>query len=130
MNLKQIKSKFFSSRLITIIVFIIIVYASFGLAKITYQNYKVNQKIADLEKNIEKIDEDNFELQSKITYYKTNAYKERQAREELNMQKPGEIVVVIPTGTQPEKEKIKQKENKKTERSNYQAWWDYFFSNQ
>jgi cell division protein FtsL len=130
MNLKQIKSKFFSSKLITIVIFLIIVYASFGLAKITYQNYKVNQKIVDLEKNIEKIDEDNFELQNKIAYYKTNAYKERQAREELNMQKPGEIVAVIPVGAQPEKENREQKQDKKEEPSNYQAWWNYFFSNQ
>lgn len=131
MNRKKIKFSFFSSKIITIIVIIIIIYASFGLVRITWQNYQVNQKISDLDNEIKKLDEENFELQSKIAYYKTNAFKERQAREKLNLQRPGEIVIVVSGSQEPVEdntEKIeKNKKNETNYKKNYEKWWDYFF---
>ena len=133
MNRRRIKVNFLSSRWVTIIAFIIIVYAAFGLVKITWQNYQVNQKISSLQDEIKKSDEENFELKNKIDYYKTDAYKERQAREELNLQKPGEIVIVIPNNSQNEvntKKKEETKTNEKSDyRSNIQKWREYFFGN-
>lgn len=130
MNLKRFKFDFLSSRVITVIVFIIIIYAAFGLAKVTWQNYKVNQQIISLKDSIKKSDEENFNLKSKIEYYKTDSFRERQAREKLNLQKPGEIVIVIPNSPQAEEVK-KAEENKVYEkptlRSNFQKWQDYFF---
>jgi len=129
MNRRRIKINFFSSRLVAIIGLFIIIYASIGLAKITWQNYKINQKISSLEKELKEMEEENFELKNKILYYRTNAYKERLAREKLNLQKPGEIVVVIPDNlpTTEKKEKTSSKEPKKETKKNYQKWWDYFF---
>jgi cell division protein FtsL len=128
MNCRRIKINFLSSRTITIISFVIIIYASIGLVKITWQNYKVNQKIASIEKAIKKLEEENFELKNKITYYKTDAYRQRQAREKLNLQKPEEIVIVIPTDSQAEEKKEEKREGKEPKKPNYQAWWDYFFA--
>jgi cell division protein FtsB len=129
MNRKRIKLNFFSSRVITIIGILIIIYAAYGLAKITWQNYQVNQRISSLEENLKKIDEDNFELSNKIAYYKTNAYKERQAREKLNLQKPGEVVIVIPNTPQPEDKKGQSQKETKPQKSKPENWRDYFFSN-
>lgn len=130
MNLKRFKFNFLSSRVITVIFFVVIIYAAFGLAKVTWQNYKVNQQIISLKDSIKKADEENFNLKSKIEYYKTDSFRERQAREKLNLQKPGEIVIVIPTSPQVEEIK-KAEENKVAEkptlRSNFQKWQDYFF---
>ncbi len=130
MNLKRFKFDFLSSRAITVVVFIVIIYAAFGLTKVTWQNYKVNQQIISLKDSIKKADEENFNLKSKIDYYKTDSYRERQAREKLNLQKPGEIVIVIPNSPQAE-EINKEEQNKVVEkptiRSNFQKWQDYFF---
>jgi len=127
----KLRFNFLSSRLITVISFIIIIYGAFGLARLIWKNYQVNQKIESLKKEITQLEEENFELRNEINYYKTNSYKERLAREKLNLQKPGEIVIVI---TQPEEDKfssVQKKEIKNKEKKlsgpNWQKWWNYFF---
>lgn len=127
----KLRFNFLSSKLITVISFIIIIYAAFGLARLIWKNYQVNQKIESLKKEITQLEEENFELRNEINYYKTNSYKERLAREKLNLQKPGEIVIVI---TQPEEDKFSSVQNKgiknkekKLSVPNWRKWWNYFF---
>ena len=122
-----------SSRLLTFAALVVVIYAAFGLTRITWANYKVNQHIKDLQKNISKIEDDNLELKNEIAYYQTESYKEKEAREKLGLQKEGENVIVI-SGTNDDKidvQKYQEQEPKKqlSPKSNYQAWWDYFFAN-
>lgn len=122
------KFKFFPSRVLGVLSFFAIIYASLALARITWQNYKIDQKIIALNEELEKLSEENFELKNKIAYYKTNSYRERLAREKLNLQKPGEIVIVITPSSPPSSEKKPVSKNTEGDkRSNYQKWRDYFF---
>lgn len=52
---------------------------------------RLQQEVQDMEKNI-------VELENLNTYFNTDAYQERLAREKLNYQLPGEKVVLIPQG--------------------------------
>ena len=120
-----------SSRLLTLSALIIVVYSGFVLSKVTWENYKINQHIKSLQKNIIEAEDENLELKNEILYYQTKSYKEKEARDKLSLQKEGEIAIVI-TNSSSDKiiiEKNDQKEQQKQipGKSNYEKWWDYFF---
>ncbi|MEI7819264.1 MAG: septum formation initiator family protein [bacterium] len=58
-----------------------------------------------LRDNADRLEEDNLKIQSdidilnaQVAYYKTDEFKERQAREKLGLQAPGEQVVIVGRG--------------------------------
>ena len=75
------------------------------------------------------------DLGYKITYYKTDSYRERLAREKLNVAAPGESVIIIKddkrnTNKYDEsvnKVALKTDEEALSEKPNYQQWWIFLF---
>ena len=79
----------------SLILFIIVGYLSYIVGQSVYANYQSNkvieaeqQKIVDLKNNIN-------QLENEIAYYKTNSYRERQARALLGYKAPGENVISL-----------------------------------
>ena len=69
--------------------------------------------------------EKNTELKKKMTYAQSEYYKEKIVREKLNMQRPGEMMVVLPEtivvpgdGEMTAEEKVQKNQN------NWQKWWN------
>ncbi|TSC94203.1 MAG: Uncharacterized protein Athens071425_225 [Parcubacteria group bacterium Athens0714_25] len=100
------------------------------------RNKRINGEIEKLSQEAEKLRENNSELSEKIEYFKTQAYKERIAKERLNLQKTDEQVVAVkPSISKNESVEVLQlnkgDENKlgKIESPNYQKWIRYFFGN-
>lgn len=103
------------------------------------RNQRINEEIEKLSKQAEQLKENNAQLSEKIEYFKTEAYKERIAKERLNMQKQDEQIVsvkqsisaisddVADNSSNGESSKIGV-ENK-NEDSNYRKWFNYFFGN-
>lgn len=98
-------------------------YMFFIVGKISYQNYTINQRINSLKSEVVSLEKDNKELRDNIEYYKTDAYKEKVARQRLGLKMPGESVVVIVPEEEGEEEKNEVKRD-----SNPQKWWNFFFS--
>ena len=80
---------------IRLIALITICYLLFVVGKTLYQSYQVRKELDDMQAQIQELKDSNQQLQADITYYQSDSYKERIARERLGLQKPGEKVIVI-----------------------------------
>lgn len=125
--------KFFkSSAAIFWIGLIVIIYMFAILANETGKNYQLRSRADELEGQISKLESDINELGFRITYYKTDAYKEKLARQELGVQAPGESVVVVKDDQADKKVQattvnLKTDEQIESEKPNPQQWWDFLF---
>lgn len=119
--LKGTSSKFF---------FIALISSAIFFAKQEYSQYK-SQKAIESEKNkitaqIKELNEKNDQLKQSLTYLNSNSFKERLAREQLNLKKPDEqIFSFSETAAQAD-----SNPEEKTEISNPKKWFQYFFSSQ
>jgi len=114
---------FIRSRLATWVLGTILVFAMFGTAKIWTEQNRVNKEIARLEQQADKINQDNEQLSYLIEYFNTQEYKDKQAREKLNLKKEGEYVVGLPDQAELETQPIQP-----APLSNPQLWFNYFFN--
>lgn len=101
-----------------------------------YEEYskkmKIQEEINQLQQEAQKISKENSDFQEKIDYLQSVDYKKIEAKDKLNLQSPGENVVIIkPSQT---KDILAQPEEKKSRavtatdnRNNLRKWWDYFF---
>ena len=87
------------------------------------QKKEVDNEIKSLEQKAEQIRKDNQELSQLINYLNTDEYKEKAAREKLNLKKEGEQVVALPKDSEFE---LSQQSNSEPV-TNRQKWFDYFF---
>jgi cell division protein FtsB len=101
----------------------IVVYMMYTVGRLAYRNYQLNVQEATLKADVAALQVDIAHLQNQIVYFQSESYKEKMQREKLNLQKPGEKVVVI---TPEPKLETPNTETKNHKVSNPQAWWDYF----
>lgn len=91
------------------------------------KSYHLRQKEDKLQAQISQLQADIEELGYKISYYQTDEYREKLAREKLNMRAPGESVVIIRGQGQPSN--IPTPTVLKTEKfipkSNTETWLDF-----
>jgi cell division protein FtsB len=106
-------------------------YLLVGSGKLVYENYRVHEDEGRLSTEVEQLRQHNLELESLLAYYRTDSYKEKEARARLNFQKPGEKLVVVPI---PEGEDVSSslapgpQTEQETPDSNPRQWWKFFFS--
>ena len=115
-------------QLVTVLALIIMGYVGFLTLQIISRNYSLQQKVDNLDQEIQDLKNQNKELEYKIAYYDTDAFVEKEARAELNMQAPGEHVVIFPDKIptyQPE-ESIKQQQQKELSATEKFNQWLYF----
>jgi len=86
-------------------------------------NFKMNQKRAEfnsrvdsLKQEISALEEKNKELKAQISWISEQEYLEKEARERLNLKKPGEEVVAIVPQEQENKQSLEAVESK--------SWWE------
>lgn len=106
-------------------------YLVLGSVKLIYENYRIHQQANRLEADMARLDEYNYQLKSLLVYYETDSYKEKEARQRLNFQKPGERVVPVPLKEGDDISSITQpgiETQPATPPSNPKQWWDYFFT--
>lgn len=101
----------------------IILYMMFTVGRLAYRNYRLNIEEAGLNQDVQKLQNEIQNLKNQIVYFQSDSYKEKMLRAKLNLQKPGEKVVVIP----PEPEVTKVPEAQPEKLTNPQKWWRYFF---
>ena len=118
-------------KLVLIAGFFILAAAAFFLAKEVYKKRQIQNEITKLEQEAAKINRENLEIQDKIAYLQSRDYQEREAKDKLNLQNPGENVVVIKPGVAREQGIKAENENLPQPLppnvSNPQKWWKYFF---
>ena len=128
---------FRSGKIIFWIGLVLVIYMFIVLAVETSQNYTLRSKSENLELQIAKLEQQIEDLGYKVTYYKTDSYRERLAREKLNVAAPGESVIIIKDDkrneNQPDDNKVEEKLTSDVEdladKPNYQQWRIFLFGN-
>ncbi len=87
--------RFFASRLFLIVGLLVVALIAIGYARAYYQDYQVRQQIDALQEQLKVLDKKKLESIEIFKYVTSPKFVEEKARTELNMQKPGEQVVVI-----------------------------------
>jgi cell division protein FtsB len=112
------------SKAITVLLVLVLGAVAFVTFELYMQKRQVDIEIARLTEQSDSLSKDNGQLSELIKYLDTPEYKEREAREKLNLKKPGEEVVVLPEGANNGEVASAQAET----RSNPEKWFNYFFS--
>jgi cell division protein FtsB len=103
----------------------------FILSRSLWQNYKVNQEIKSLEQEVTTLEEENQRLKNLVLYYRTDSYKEKEARRKLLMKMPDEKVLALPeteyNHEQAEDQIDNEKDRDKYQEPNYKLWIEYIF---
>lgn len=120
-------------KIIIIPALIAIALISIALARETYKKNQIQKEIESLQEKAKQIDKENINIQEKISYLESKDYQEKEAKYKLNLQKPGENVVVIKPSIAkeaPSEEKPDKNVGTEEDKSiNPIKWWRYFFKN-
>lgn len=83
------------ARLVMLAVFVPAVLLFYGFVQQSILEQRIEQRAEAIRAEIRRLQEERTELTAQITYYQTDEYIERAAREKLNMIRPGDVAVVI-----------------------------------
>lgn len=97
-----------------------------ALAQEMNRRWQVQQEVQRLEQQVQAMEKNVVELDQLNQYFRTTAYLERVARENLNYQAPGEQVVLIPEDDTPSASAAQHAIEEYTA-SSPQQWWEVFF---
>lgn len=122
------KFNFPISKLLIFLGILILIYSGYGFVRTVYKNYQINKQIKDLEAEISQLDAQNLELKGLISYFKTQSYKEKELRRQLNYQKSGETVVQVIPEKNTQSQELTEFEEEKPQEPNWKIWWDFFFA--
>lgn len=93
-------------------IFIVIIYASYILINQGMIVKRQNEEIAELNKTLSTIKEENLLLKDKMQMNNNNKYVERMAREKLGLVKEGEEPIIIINNMDEKNKENKDKDNK------------------
>lgn len=114
--------KIFFSKIFLAITLVVLL-GVFGLELQQWQQrHKINSEISHLKQEQADLESRNQALQQSLQYFSSDTYKEKLAREQLNLKKDGEIVINYPTNGI-----IANDSKPAPPQSNPQKWWEYLF---
>ena len=108
-----------------LIIFCISIFSLATIVNLSRSVWNVWQKgsiVSEREAVLSQLKKENTELKQKLAEVNTLEFVEKQARDKLNLQKEGEIVVVLP------KEEVAGiSTHAEEDPANWQKWWKLFF---
>ena len=136
-NKTKIKSKNnIKNSLLTLSLIVIIIFLGIKILDIYKIKYTRELEKQELLKQVERIKQDTASLEKIKEYISTSAYQEREAKQKLDLKKPGEEVVMITPGSITanlnNEELISILRDPKSEKripaqTNPERWWAFFF---
>lgn len=115
-----------SSRWFLVISLIIALFFAFVFARAYYQDYKVRQEIESLKEEVKNLENKKLESMEILKYVTSDNFVEEKARLELNMQQPGENIVVFDNVESENQKTVSQSEESENVLNNPIKWWYYF----
>mgnify|MGYP001577694557 CR=1 FL=1 len=112
------------------IVFLVPVTAlvGFSLYKLHLAAKAINEEINSLNAQIVELDNNNKDITDTMEYMNTADYREKEAKEKFNLQKPGEKVIIINRKSGSALQKTIENNNTAGEQKYFwQKWLDYFW---
>ncbi|PIU07486.1 MAG: hypothetical protein COZ85_03255 [Candidatus Moranbacteria bacterium CG_4_8_14_3_um_filter_34_16] len=134
---RQSESFFWLIRGIIVLLALTVFLFGYAFSKELKKKKKIREEILSLQEEAQKVERENMEIKKRISYLGSKDFQEIEAKERLNLQNPGEKMVVISPSPiskdekeavySSEKDKPIIEESPKDYRNNFQKWWDYFF---
>ncbi len=90
------RHKLTRQHIILAVLAVVVVYVAGATLHVIAQNYRLQQRINELQAQNQVLELENQQLRYRITYYKTDAFVEKEARAKLNLQAPEETTVIFP----------------------------------
>lgn len=118
---------FLKSKLSTILLIIVFCAVAFITTELYMQKRQVDSEISRLQDQSSNLKKDNQQLSELIKYLDTQEYKEKEAREKLNLKRPGEEVVVLPEDSSVNGQVASAQS---TNVPKPEKWFNYFFNPQ
>lgn len=112
--------------------FLVVSYLLYTLTVSVYKSYQIDQYITAFKQDNIRIADENRQKEEDYSYYTSDAYVEKIAKQNLGLVNPGEQVIVIPasevvdTGTGDTGQTDVARSNTNT-MTNTQKWWKFFF---
>lgn len=120
---------FKGGRWVVIVGLVILVGLGVALSRDVVRKTRIKQEVSAMEEEIAQLETRNDELSGLIEYFQSETFKEKEAREKLNVQLPGERVFEV------QKPEVNTKENlaantpeQNLPSTNWGRWWVYLFS--
>lgn len=124
------KDKPFTLQLVVVGGFLVFMFIFSALAKSVYQDYKLEQDIKAFEEAVNELEVLASQKPKDVEYYQSEEYKDRYAKENLNLINPGERLIIIPKDEQVVKTQVvtdRFSMNRILQMPNSSQWWEYFF---
>lgn len=121
---------------IGIVLLALVVLGLFGysVSKENARKKEVEKEILSLQTQADNIKKENMALNERLAYLSSKDYQEVQAKDKLNLQNPGESVVIIAPKSSESGSVAQSVKNETVPVSdatpNYRKWLDYFFQPQ
>lgn len=116
----------FPKKLLLIFLLCTLGFLYFAIEKGSKKNKEVYGEISQLEKQAASLETEKNSLNDLISFFETPSFQERESKEQLGLQNPGEKVIVITKDKEPNAEILEPaKEEKKN--SNAEKWWKVIF---
>lgn len=124
---KRFIHRIMTSRGVLLLEGILIVIILIGITKEVVRRMSLRQEIATLEQQIAELQAQNRSLGEYVASINTESFREREARKRLNLQRPGETLLIVPeaSGTSLVTSVASAAQ---PGTSNAKRWWLYFFS--
>src|SRR3989344_887004 len=112
------KSSFGSrKRLISILFLFIGIFLLGNLAQGIFDAWRGRERIQKMRQDLQEIARENETLQQEIQYYQSDEFVEKEAREKLNLVRPGETVIIVP------EEALKKEESERIKQTRAEPVW-------
>lgn len=124
------KFRFFGSPIWLIPGAVILIFISSSYLKAAFQKAAIQKELAILAREKEKLETNNRDLAGLLDYFASESYKEREMRVKLDLQKPGEQVIIISQeGENASPVNLSAGAGDNSRFANLKKWWNYFFGN-
>jgi cell division protein FtsB len=105
-----------------------VVFLGANLGKEYRRELQIQKEIDSLKNEIESFEKDNYKLSRLVELYKTEEWKEVEARKRFNMKKEGENLIIITEPDDSSGKVLSAKIDSNKSLPNYKKWWNYFFA--
>lgn len=120
-----LKNKWFVASIAALLIFFLV--SGFNQLK---QKRAVDKEIEALKAQSEELRRSNKEMEDLVAYFSTENYKEKAAREQMNLKKEGEFVYSFAAqDALSGQTSMQEGETGEAQTPNPLKWWNYFFNN-
>lgn len=108
---------------------IILVYCVALVVRSTYENFSTNREIATQKARIVQLEAQKKDNELALIYYRSNAFREIEARRRLNLRGPNEHVVALPGNEEVSVPTLQSGSSYRDEGplKPWKTWWNLFF---